>query len=65
MSPSWGMTVRYVISDKPKLQSRRSNTFVADWRDHGRDLLTMINQFQDQFPQPIIGIGHSMGGMQL
>ncbi|RAH66006.1 alpha/beta hydrolase [Aspergillus aculeatinus CBS 121060] len=36
-----------------------------DWFDHGRDLLSMINQFQDQIPQPLIGIGHSMGGMQL
>ncbi|KAL3264411.1 hypothetical protein ABHI18_000819 [Aspergillus niger] len=36
-----------------------------DWLDHGRDLLFMINQFQDQVPQPLVGIGHSMGGMQL
>ncbi|KAL2822283.1 Alpha/beta hydrolase family-domain-containing protein [Aspergillus cavernicola] len=36
-----------------------------DWFDHSRDLLSMINQFQDQIPQPLIGIGHSMGGMQL
>lgn len=24
-----------------------------------------LNQFQDQISQPLIGIGHSMGGMQL
>ncbi|OJJ06090.1 hypothetical protein ASPVEDRAFT_45507 [Aspergillus versicolor CBS 583.65] len=36
-----------------------------DWHDHSRDLLSMINQFQDQIPQPVVGIGHSMGGMQL
>ncbi|KAL3440121.1 Alpha/beta hydrolase family-domain-containing protein [Aspergillus insuetus] len=35
------------------------------WFDHGRDLLVLLNQFQDQIPAPIIGIGHSMGGMQL
>ncbi|KAJ5085061.1 hypothetical protein N7532_009832 [Penicillium argentinense] len=35
------------------------------WFDHGRDLLFMLNQFQDQITQPIIGVGHSMGGMQL
>ncbi|KAL4914424.1 Alpha/beta hydrolase family-domain-containing protein [Aspergillus aurantiobrunneus] len=36
-----------------------------DWHDHARDLLSLINRFQDQIPQPIVGIGHSMGGMQL
>ncbi|OJK03199.1 hypothetical protein ASPACDRAFT_1886201 [Aspergillus aculeatus ATCC 16872] len=36
-----------------------------DWFDHGRDLLSIINHFQDQIPRPLIGIGHSMGGMQL
>ncbi|KAL5362339.1 Alpha/beta hydrolase family-domain-containing protein [Aspergillus floccosus] len=35
------------------------------WFDHGRDLLFIINQFQDQITQPIFGVGHSMGGMQL
>ncbi|KAL2843371.1 Alpha/beta hydrolase family-domain-containing protein [Aspergillus pseudoustus] len=35
------------------------------WFDHGRDMLFLLNQFQDQIPQPIIGVGHSMGGMQL
>lgn len=37
----------------------------ASWWDHGRDLLALINQYQDEMPHPIIGIGHSMGGMQL
>ncbi|KAL4782810.1 Alpha/beta hydrolase family-domain-containing protein [Aspergillus varians] len=36
-----------------------------DWHDHSRDLMALINQFQDQIPQPVVGIGHSMGGMQL
>ncbi|KAK4502286.1 hypothetical protein PRZ48_005711 [Zasmidium cellare] len=31
------------------------------WWDHGRDLLFLINQFQDEMPHPIVGIGHSMG----
>lgn len=35
------------------------------WWDHGRDLMYFINQFQDDIPHPIIGIGHSMGGTQL
>lgn len=37
----------------------------ASWWDHGRDLLSLVNQYQDEIPHPIIGIGHSMGGMQL
>ncbi|PLB45104.1 alpha/beta-hydrolase [Aspergillus steynii IBT 23096] len=35
------------------------------WLDHGRDLFSLVNQYQDEMPHPIIGIGHSMGGMQL
>ena len=35
------------------------------WWDHGRDLLSLINQFQDDISHPIIGIGHSMGGLHL
>ncbi|KAJ6108772.1 hypothetical protein N7512_008609 [Penicillium capsulatum] len=30
------------------------------WWDHGRDLLSLINQFQGQMSQPLVGIGHSM-----
>lgn len=35
------------------------------WYDHSRDLLHMINLKCDEMPQPIIGIGHSMGGGQM
>ncbi|KAJ5753528.1 uncharacterized protein N7511_007681 [Penicillium nucicola] len=35
------------------------------WLDHSRDLLYMINQFRDEMPRPIIGVGHSMGAGQL
>ncbi|KAF7594572.1 hypothetical protein BBP40_008839 [Aspergillus hancockii] len=35
------------------------------WYDHARDLLFLINQYQDEMPHPIIGIGHSMGGTHL
>ena len=38
---------------------------VASWHDHSRDLLHMINGFRDQMPQPIMGIGHSLGAGQL
>ena len=42
-----------------------TNELLASWLDHGRDLLYLINQFQDDIPHPIIGIGHSVGGSQL
>ncbi|KAJ5644999.1 hypothetical protein N7507_011010 [Penicillium longicatenatum] len=35
------------------------------WFDHSRDLLYMINKFRDEMPQPIVGVGHSMGAGQL
>ena len=35
------------------------------WQDHARDLLHMINHFRAEMPRPLIGIGHSMGGVQL
>lgn len=35
------------------------------WFDHSRDLLHLINTKREQMPQPIIGMGHSMGGAQL
>lgn len=33
--------------------------------DYPRDLLHMVNIFREEFPQPIVGIGHSMGGTAL
>ncbi|KAK5328486.1 hypothetical protein LTR93_002271 [Exophiala xenobiotica] len=36
-----------------------------NWWDFARDLLFLINQKQKQMPQPLVGIGHSMGGSQL
>ena len=30
--------------------------------DHARDLLHMVNHFRSEFPMPIVGIGHSLGG---
>ncbi|KAL4882276.1 Alpha/beta hydrolase family-domain-containing protein [Aspergillus karnatakaensis] len=35
------------------------------WTDHSLDLLSLINTHASEIPHPIIGIGHSMGGMQL
>ena len=35
------------------------------WFDHSRDLLLLINNFSASMPQPIIGIGHSLGCAQL
>ncbi|GIZ47224.1 hypothetical protein CKM354_001032200 [Cercospora kikuchii] len=35
------------------------------WWDHGRDLLFLINRFQDEMPHPLVGIAHSMGAGHL
>ncbi|KAJ5322670.1 hypothetical protein N7452_010959 [Penicillium brevicompactum] len=35
------------------------------WHDHSRDVVHMINHFRDQMPRPIIGVGHSLGAVQL
>ncbi|CAG7938458.1 unnamed protein product [Penicillium salamii] len=35
------------------------------WADLSRDLIHMVNHFRDQMPQPIMGIGHSLGATQL
>ncbi|CAG8135270.1 unnamed protein product [Penicillium olsonii] len=35
------------------------------WSDLSRDLIHMANHFRDQMPQPIMGIGHSLGATQL
>lgn len=33
--------------------------------EHSRDLLTMMNHFKDDMRSPIIGFGHSMGGIHI
>ncbi|KAF9893546.1 hypothetical protein FE257_010858 [Aspergillus nanangensis] len=33
--------------------------------DHSRDIIHMINCFRDQMPQPIMGMGHSLGAVQI
>jgi Alpha/beta hydrolase family len=38
-------------------------TNVVDWLDNSRDLLKMFSLFD--IPQPVIGMGHSMGGAQM
>lgn len=36
-----------------------------NWFDASRDLLQMINHFQELMPPPLYGIGHSLGGVPL
>jgi predicted alpha/beta hydrolase len=33
--------------------------------DNARDLLLMINQFREEMPRPLVGVGHSFGGCQM
>jgi pimeloyl-ACP methyl ester carboxylesterase len=35
------------------------------WLDHSRDLFLMVNHFRQHMKRPIMGIGHSMGGVNL
>lgn len=35
------------------------------WFDSSRDMLQMINHFQDQMPPPLVGMGQSWGGVYL
>ncbi|TKA67933.1 hypothetical protein B0A55_06568 [Friedmanniomyces simplex] len=35
------------------------------WFDYSRDMLHMTNVFREHMPQPIVGIGHSMGATSL
>lgn len=37
----------------------------ADWFDHSRDLLSMVNHFRESMRPPIIGVAHSMVCAQL
>lgn len=51
-------------------QELRYSSTVADkssasWGDHPRDLFLMINHFRREISQPIVGVGHSMGGCHL
>ena len=32
------------------------------YNDHARDLLQLINLKREQMPEPIVGVGHSIGG---
>lgn len=41
------------------------NDSEANWLDHSRDMLHMINYFRDSMPQPLMGVGHSMGATQI
>ena len=35
------------------------------WTDHSRDLLLMINHFRKEMSRPLVGLGHSMGAVQI
>ncbi|KAK0514229.1 hypothetical protein JMJ35_002846 [Cladonia borealis] len=37
----------------------------TNWFDHSRDLLRMVNHFEERMPRPIVGISHSIGTAHL
>ena len=37
----------------------------TNYFDHSRDLLHLINSHRNEFPRPILGLGHSRGALQL
>jgi hypothetical protein len=45
------------------IPSFRVQANIVDWLDNSRDLLKMFSLFD--IPQPVIGMGHSMGGAQM
>ena len=46
----------------PLLFMAKEVNSIVDWLDNSRDLLKMFTVFD--IPQPVIGMGHSMGGAQ-
>lgn len=35
------------------------------WDDHARDLLSITSMFREQMPSPLVGLGHSMGAVNI
>ncbi|RAK89826.1 toxin biosynthesis protein [Aspergillus costaricaensis CBS 115574] len=66
-----GLRIRsiWIADSAPQAESAAINAeylgFEPSWFDHSRDLLYMINQYKDDMPKPIIGVGHSIGVGQL
>ena len=59
----WEMIVR--LASSTRMPVTLFTDGIANWWDFARDLLFLINQKQQEMPQPLVGIGHSMGGSQL
>ncbi|KAF2018087.1 alpha/beta-hydrolase [Aaosphaeria arxii CBS 175.79] len=36
-----------------------------NWLDHSRDLFLLVNQFRHRMSPPFVGLGHSMGALQI
>lgn len=55
----------YPKTSKSRRMSMSNIDPPASWNDHPRDLFLMINHFRHEIKQPIVGVGHSMGGCHL
>ena len=53
------------MSQRPTFFASISDNLSANWFDHSRDLLYMVNNFRERMIRPIFGVGHSMGAAQL
>jgi hypothetical protein len=58
------MTVRR-ISPFRFTRVQCTDKVTANWFDHSRDLLYIVNVFRDQMTRPIVGVAYSMGFAQL
>lgn len=65
MRAIWEMIVSFEYADLFHALFAHFRLLQASWLDHSRDLLHIVNVFRDQMPQPIVGIGHSLGAGQL
>lgn len=48
-----------------RLSKMAANLVLARMMDHTRDLFLIVNQFRQEMPRPIVGLGYSAGAAQL
>ncbi|RDA85070.1 hypothetical protein CP532_3128 [Ophiocordyceps camponoti-leonardi (nom. inval.)] len=70
-SRSHGYSIRNIwMADMASLSmssvlNEKTLSMDGSWADHSRDVFLMINHFRKEMPRPLVGVGHSCGGVQL